>query len=94
MAIGGPHLEVSIARAMHAHEQGVVRGGERESGHDLHVAAVETFGEAYERAENPDGLPAFTGQVGKPFMRFPRERLPVIARDEADDGDLFRFEAA
>jgi len=57
------------------------------------MAPVEALGEAQDRRQRADRRPAFPAEVAVLRMAPLGRRLPVVARDEADDLDLIRIEA-
>ena len=58
------------------------------------MAAIEALGDAHEGRQQADDAPLRPLQVGVAFVRLLRRRLAVVARDEGDDLDLLRVEAA
>ena len=89
MALGGPELELGIARCPNLQQRIVAAIVELEAGDRLGVAAVEIFRKAENRGEPPHDLaplPPDLTEIGVPPRRW---RAPVIARDERNRLDFF-----
>lgn len=93
MAIGRPQLELGIAVGREPHFQDVALLGGLDVADHLGMAAIQPFGEAHDRAEQPHGLALRPRQIGEALMPLLGLRLTMIPGREGDDLDLVRIEA-
>jgi hypothetical protein len=91
---GSPQLELRVARGAELQQTIIPPIVHFKAGNRLRVAAVEAFGQPQDGGEGTDGFPALFAEIAVDIVAALGRRLPVIARDEADDVDFFRLEAA
>jgi hypothetical protein len=94
MAPGGPELELRVALGHQAQHDGVLPGQDVNALDDLRVTAIEAFGQADDRAEQPHRAAPRFRQLAEIAMALARCREPMVPRDEADDLDFVGVEAA
>ena len=94
MAVRGPELELGITGGAQPHQIRVPLGYDIDRRDDLRMAAIEAFGQPEHRGQRADGAPQASLQHPVSVVHFLRRRLPMVAREERDDFDLLRIEAA
>jgi len=94
VAIGRPSLEFGILVGLEADRDDLALGPDVHVADDLGVAAVEPLGQAHEGAEESNRGALGLVEILVAFVTLLWRGLAVIARDERDDADLLRVEAA
>ena len=90
----GPELQLRITVGAQPREIVVAAREQVDTGQRLRVAAIESFGEPHDRRQHAHCRTQRAVEVAKALVRLFRGRLAMIARNEGDDLDLLRIEAA
>ena len=94
MPLCGPELELDVARRVQPDEIVVASRNEVDAADGLRVAAVQTLREAQQSSQRAHGPADAAFQRAVFLVRLLRLRLSMVTRDEPDDRNLVRFEAA
>ena len=94
MTVRGPQLELRVPLRVQRHHQPRLVFGHRQAGHGLGVAAVQSLGQADDRAQQADGRAVLPREIAEPFVRFLRGGLAMVPRNQPNDIDFVRIEAA
>ncbi len=94
MPRGGPELQFRVAGRAELQQVVVAPIVKFEIRDRLRVAAIEAFGQTQDRGERADHASIAPAEMTELFVLALRRRLAVIPRDERDDVDLVRLEAA
>ena len=94
MPLGGPELELRVARRPNLQQRIVAPIVELEARDRLSVTAVEIFRESKHRREPPDDLAPLPAELPEVRVVARRRRAPVIPGDQRDRFDFVRFEPA
>lgn len=92
--MGGPELELGVARCAELDEIFVAAVVQFDTRHRLRVAAIERLGEPKNRRQCADGAAPFRSQRAEISVRFLWGRLAVIPRDEGNGLSFCGLEAA
>jgi hypothetical protein len=92
--IGRPQLELGVGRRTKANQIRVSTGHDIERGDDLGVAPVESFRQPEHRGQRPHGAAETAFERAVTGMALLRRRLAMVAREQRDDLDFRRIEAA
>src|SRR5262245_60373475 len=93
MTLGGPQLELRIARGSNLQQCIVATVVEFHAGDGLRVAAIEILGQAKNRSESFHDLAPFAWKLAEFGVATRRRRAPVVACDLRNRFDLVRLEA-
>ena len=94
MTVCRPQLQFCITGGTQPHQIRVSFRDDVDGRDDLRVAPVQAFGQAEHRCERAHGPAERPFQHGVPLVRFLRRRLAVVPRQQRDDFDFLRIEAA
>ena len=94
MPVRRPQLQLGVPGRPQPDQVTVAARDDVERGDDLAVAAIEPFGQPQHRRQRPNGAPQRALEHTVSVMRLFRRRLSMISRQQGDDLDLLRIEAA
>src|SRR5687767_9881902 len=94
LTMGGPELELGVARCAEFDKVFLAAVVQLDAGHRLRVAAIERLGEPQNRRQCADGAAPFRAQRTEIGVRFFWRRLAVIAGDERNRLSFCGLEAA
>jgi len=92
LSLGGPELQLGVARRAQFHEVFLAAIEQFHPGHHLRVAAIERLREAQDGRQRAHGVPLLRAESAERGVRPRRRRLAMIARDRRDDFRLLRLE--
>src|SRR5688572_27841792 len=93
LTVGGPELQLGVARCSELDEVFFAAVVHLDTGHGLRVAAIEGFGETQDGGQRAHGFALPAAERAEIFVRLFRRRLAVVTRDERDDFGFSRLEA-
>jgi len=94
VTMSGPQFELRVSVRSQSGEIIVAAREQVDAGECLRVAAVEPFGQPHNRREYPNGSAQAAIEVPVSLVGFLRRRLSMVSRDQRDDLDFLRIEAA
>jgi hypothetical protein len=94
VSVGRPELQFGVARGAKTDQVRLPARNDIERRDDLGVTAIESFRKPEHRGQRAHRAPEAAFEEPVTLVAFLRRRLTMIARQERDDFDLLRIEAA